>query len=96
MNKIFWVKEPNQDNENRGYIERIEYGKDGVVLFDEKEGKIDVNVLKPHIDEEVEYYRNGELDSKRVISGVEANEDGVMTIYIDTIEETVAKGENEI
>lgn len=96
MNKVFWLKEEGQDNEKRGFVARIEYGKDGVELFDEKKGMINFDVLKPHIGEKIEFYRNNELVDVRTIGGIEKNEDGVKTLYMDSIEEVATKADNEI
>ena len=98
MNKIFWIKEPNQKNEKRGYIERIETSKGIVVEFDHKTDRIDLDVLKPHIGEQLEYYRNGELQSYNKITMIEPNEDGINTLHIERPEkeEVVEKAENEI
>lgn len=96
MNKVFWVVEPNQPNEQRGYVARIEYGKDGVALFDKKSGVIDLTVLKPHIGEKIEFYRDNELVSVNVIGEISKNEDGVLTLYMDLIEEEVQKSDDEI
>lgn len=96
MNKVFWVKEPNQKNEKRGYIERIEYGKGGVTLFDHSEGKVDLNVLKPHIGEKIELYRNGELTEVNKIGDISKNEDGILTLHMESVEEEVVKSDDEI
>lgn len=97
MNKIFWVKEPNQKNENRGYIERLETSKGVVVEYDHKADRIDLDALKPHIGEQLEYYRNGELQAQHKITMIEPNEEGINTLHIEKREEAVAeKAENEI
>lgn len=96
MNKVFWVKEPDQDNEKRGYIERIEYGKDGVALFDHDRGLIKLNVLKPHIGEKIEFYRDNVLVTVNKIADISKNEDGIMTLFLDSLEEKTEKADNEI
>lgn len=96
MNKVFWVKEPNQDNESRGYIERVEYGKNGVELFDHKLGRINIDVLKPHIGEKIEFYRDGELVEVNKIGEISKNEDGVISLIMDSVEAETVKSDNEI
>ena len=98
MNKVFWVKEPNQTNLRRGYIERIETSAGVTVEYDHKLDKIDLDVLKPHIGEQVEYYRNGELQAPHKITMIEPNDDGVNTLHIEHSrgEAVKAKAENEI
>lgn len=96
MNKVFWVKEKNQPNPKRGYIERIETSAGVVAEFDVKADRIDLDVLKPHIGEKVELYRNGKLSSSTKIVDIGLNEDGVNTLHIETMDEEKVKDENEI
>ena len=96
MNKVFWVKEENQPNPQRGYVERIETSKGVVVEYDWDKDKIDLNVLNPHIGEKIELYRNGELTSSTKIVDVGLNKDGINTLHIETVDEEITKHEDEI
>lgn len=96
MNKAFWVKEENQPNPRRGYIERIETSKCVVVEYDWDANKIDLDVLKPHIGEKIEFYRNGEPGSITKIVEIGLNKEGINTVHLESIDEEVAKDENAV